>query len=130
VNESEIVAIFSRKLVPFVLLFGFYLISFGDLSPGGGFQGGAVLASAVILLTLSRGEEEATQIFKSTAVRIGQALLFLSVLAVGFAGVAVGQRFLGNFLSGSTFVFILDLIIGVKVGAGITLICFAMLGKA
>ena len=46
-KQSTIVDLVSRKLVPFILLFGLYLISFGHLSPGGGFQGGAVLSSGV-----------------------------------------------------------------------------------
>jgi len=130
VNESEVVAIFSRKLVPFIMLFGLYLISFGHISPGGGFQGGAVLASAVILLALSRGEEEAKRIFKITAVRAGEALLLLTILAVGLAGIVAGQHFLSNFLPQATFVFLLNLLIGVKVGAGITIICFTMLEES
>ncbi|RLE12077.1 hypothetical protein DRI96_05140, partial [Candidatus Aerophobetes bacterium] len=49
----------SRKLVPYILIFGLYLISYGHLSPGGGFQGGVVLASGIILLALARGTDSA-----------------------------------------------------------------------
>ena len=40
-----------------ILVFGIYVIVFGDTSPGGGFAGGAVLASAYVLLMLAFGRE-------------------------------------------------------------------------
>ena len=67
-KESTIVDLVSRKLVPYILLFGLYLISYGHLSPGGGFQGGAVLSSGVLLLCLSRGVRATRLLFTSRAV--------------------------------------------------------------
>jgi multicomponent Na+:H+ antiporter subunit B len=40
-----------------IFVFGVYVIVFGDTSPGGGFAGGAVLASAYVLLMLAFGRE-------------------------------------------------------------------------
>ncbi|HJJ99748.1 MAG TPA: sodium:proton antiporter, partial [Methanocorpusculum sp.] len=39
-----------RLLVPFIFIFGFYIVAHGHLSPGGGFQGGAVIATGVALV--------------------------------------------------------------------------------
>ncbi len=47
--DSEIVARISGLLYPFILLYGFYIIVNGHLTPGGGFQGGAILASVFII---------------------------------------------------------------------------------
>jgi multicomponent Na+:H+ antiporter subunit B len=44
-----------RVLIPFVQLFGLYVIVHGHYSPGGGFQGGVILGSAIILMALVFG---------------------------------------------------------------------------
>jgi hypothetical protein len=55
-------------------------------------------------------------------------------LLVGFVGLLMGKNFLGDFLNpgntdehGAGFIFILDLLIGIKVGAGMSLICIYLL---
>ncbi len=134
-KESEIVELVSRKLVPFVLLFGLYLVSYGHLSPGGGFQGGVVLSSALLLLCLSRGVEATSRLFSPGRVGAVEIAAFAVFLAIGAAGLAAGVAFLGNFLPLGTpgtvpsagFVFLLNIVIGVEVGAGIGVICLALL---
>jgi multicomponent Na+:H+ antiporter subunit B len=130
-----IVDLVSRKLVPYILLFGLYLISYGHLSPGGGFQGGAVLSSAVLLLCLSRGVEATRGLFASRTVSAVEMASFGLFLAMAAAGMAVGVSFLGNFLPlgrvgqvpSAGFILLLNLVIGLEVGAGLTLIFFALL---
>ncbi|WP_432823174.1 MnhB domain-containing protein [Trichloromonas sp.] len=53
VGDSLIVQTGVRLLVPFLQLFGLYVIVHGHYSPGGGFQGGVVLGSSFILLALA-----------------------------------------------------------------------------
>jgi|GEM_PF-4258369 len=43
-------------LFPIILLFGVYIFVNGHLTPGGGFQGGVVIASAVVLLLMANSE--------------------------------------------------------------------------
>ena len=135
-RESEkIVDTISRKLSPYILLFGLYLISYGHLSPGGGFQGGVVLASGVIILYLSRGFIQAQKVFPVHTMSLTELVSFLLFLIMGITGLLVGRRFLGNFLPlgkigevpSAGFIFFLNIIIGLKVGAGISLICFYLL---
>jgi multicomponent Na+:H+ antiporter subunit B len=52
-GDSMIVKTGVRMLVPFVQLFGLYVIVHGHYSPGGGFQGGVVLGASFILLGLA-----------------------------------------------------------------------------
>ena len=71
-------------LVPFVLLFGFYVQFHGEYGPGGGFQAGAIIATAMILYALLEGEEAALRAFPSSlqlGLVVGGASLF------GFVGV-------------------------------------------
>jgi multicomponent Na+:H+ antiporter subunit B len=50
---SVIVRTISRVVAPVALAFGAYVIMHGHLTPGGGFQGGAVVASVVALLVVA-----------------------------------------------------------------------------
>jgi multicomponent Na+:H+ antiporter subunit B len=134
-KESKIVDLVSRKLVPYILLFGLYLIAYGHLSPGGGFQGGAVLSSSILLLCLSRGVAATRNLFSSRAVSALEIAAFMLFLVMAAGGMAVGVSFLGNFLPlgrigevpSAGFILFLNLVIGLEVGAGITLICFSLL---
>ncbi|MEZ4601160.1 MAG: Na(+)/H(+) antiporter subunit B [Syntrophotaleaceae bacterium] len=53
VGENLIIRTSVRLLVPFIQLFGLYIIVHGHYSPGGGFQGGVVLGASFILLALA-----------------------------------------------------------------------------
>jgi len=122
----------SRKLVPFILLFGLYLISYGHLSPGGGFQGGVVLASGIILLFLSHGFTLVQKSFSERHLNLTELVMVFLFLLLGLAGLFLGKHFLSNILllgevgeiPSAGFILLLNMIIGLKVGAGITLICF------
>jgi len=48
-----IIKTISRLLIPFIQLFGLYVIAHGHHSPGGGFQGGVILGASIILLAIS-----------------------------------------------------------------------------
>ena len=55
VPSDVIINMTCRLVVPFVQLFALYVIAHGHHSPGGGFQGGAILASAVLLVLRAGG---------------------------------------------------------------------------
>jgi len=42
-----------RTMIPFIQLFGLYVIAHGHYSPGGGFQGGVVLGASFILMAIA-----------------------------------------------------------------------------
>lgn len=94
---------------------------FGPTSPGGGFQGGAVLASGVILVLVTHGKEKVEAFTKN----IGWFDTFgvFVFLIFGSIGILIGGSFFVNLTpySMASLVF-LDLIIGMKVFAGIVLL--------
>jgi len=53
-----------RLLVPFIQLFGLYVICFGHYSPGGGFQGGVILGASIIVYAISTDLRSAVQRFR------------------------------------------------------------------
>ncbi|MCP4396250.1 MAG: sodium:proton antiporter [bacterium] len=134
-HKTDILDVVSRKLSPFILLFGCYLIAYGHLSPGGGFQGGVVLASGIILLILGKDVETIQRFFPLKAVGFVEMCGLLGFLLVGLLGLIFSAHFLKDFLPLASadelphagFIFLLNTIIGLKVGAGMTLLCFYLL---
>lgn len=56
-------------LVPVIIIFGIYIILNGHLSPGGGFSGGAVLGSGLILYLNAYGYEKMSRLFTEKIYR-------------------------------------------------------------
>jgi multicomponent Na+:H+ antiporter subunit B len=53
IGESLIIQTAVRLMVPFIQLFGLYVIVHGHYSPGGGFQGGVILGASFVALALA-----------------------------------------------------------------------------
>jgi multicomponent Na+:H+ antiporter subunit B len=127
-RKTDIIDVIARKLSPYIFLFGFYLVAFGHRTPGGGFQGGVVMASGVILLALGRDPGVAMTAFPPERLSIAETVSYIMLIALGLAGVAAGGYFLENVLPAGFvvprvgFVFALNILIGIKVGAGVSLI--------
>jgi multicomponent Na+:H+ antiporter subunit B len=110
-----------RFLFPVILLVGAYIFLHGHLTPGGGFPGGAVMASAFLLIYLGCRERRISERIGGT-VESSAGLVFV---LTGLAGLAVGGYFLADFLPRGTpgelfsagIIPIIYLAIGLKVGA-------------
>lgn len=73
-------------LVPVILVFGIYIILNGHLSPGGGFSGGAVLGSGLILYLNAFGFQKAERIFNGKIYqRITVSVLTFYCLAKSYS---------------------------------------------
>jgi len=133
-RSSKIIKTIAQKLFPFIMLFGFYLISHGHLSPGGGFQGGVVLGTAIILLALSYNIEQTEKKFKSRWLNMLEKLGILTLIFLGLLGIFFGYSFLGNFLplgkpdqiASGGLMLLFNIAIGIKVAAGISVIFYAL----
>ncbi len=93
-TDSIIIGIVSRFLVPFIQLFALYVITHGHYSPGGGFQGGALLGASILLLRLSVGQKASDMVFHS---KYGTPMSGFGVLiyaAVGVAAIIGGGLYL------------------------------------
>lgn len=113
---SKIVQTTTWILLPFLLLFGMYIIAFGHLSPGGGFQGGMILAGAAILVILVYDfDKPARYTSHLQSLEAGGVLLFIFV---GSITLLLWLPFLADF----HILPLLNIIVGVKVFAGVTLI--------
>lgn len=120
--SGELLTTGARMLVPLIALFGAYVILNGHLTPGGGFQGGAILASGVLLTLLA----EPTRRFSHTVIARIESLSGFTYVLVGLAGMAWAGGFLDNgilplgrfgaMLSAGAIPLI-SVLIGLKVGA-------------
>ena len=61
--EDIIIKTLCRLLIPFIQLFGLYVIAHGHGSPGGGFQGGCILAASFVLILIAFDLAEAKKRF-------------------------------------------------------------------
>jgi multicomponent Na+:H+ antiporter subunit B len=110
-----------RLLFPLILVFGSYIFIHGHLSPGGGFQGGAIIASGFLLVYLGCRERRISRVASNLAESLG-GLLFV---VIGLLGLAFGGYFLLNFLPKGTantlfsagIIPIIYIAIGFKVGS-------------
>ena len=120
-RASLVVRTGSRILFPLILLFGAYIFVHGHLTPGGGFQGGAVIASAFLLQYLAFRSYRIDKQKFAAVESIGGSVF----VVVGLLGLAMGGYFLNNFLGkgvpyslfSAGVIPILYVAIGLKVGA-------------
>lgn len=92
--ESPIVLLGARLLSPYIMLFGLYVIIHGHYSPGGGFQGGALLAASVLLIRVAGGRRVSRlqiQEFATTPLAIIGVLIYF---ATGLVALFTGSYFL------------------------------------
>ena len=93
-ERDDIIVLVSRTLSPFIMLFALYVIFHGHHSPGGGFQGGTMLAAAVILIRLAAGSEIGRLQFpRKLGTPLGAAGVFI-YFGTGLAAMLSGGRFL------------------------------------
>ena len=90
--SSEIVETATELLLPMVILFGIYVFLNGHLSPGGGFQGGAIIASGTMFLLLALPESHISR----TMISVTESLSGFGYVIVGVLGVTMAGGFLDN----------------------------------
>jgi multicomponent Na+:H+ antiporter subunit B len=93
-----VLRIVAKLLIPFILLFGLYVQFHGDFGPGGGFQAGVIIASAVIFYGLVFGLADARKVVPEPVVESMMAVGVLLYGAVGVAGLLLGGNFLDYFV--------------------------------
>ena len=121
-KEHIVIRTVARALIPFIQLFGLYVIAHGELGPGGGFQGGVILSSSIILYVIAFGMHEGRRrisekigdLLNSTGVLIYAGIGLLCLLAGGayleYAVLPLGTAKLASHLG----------IYGIEIGVGIT----------
>lgn len=93
-QQSIIMDVATRVMVPIIQIFAFYVIFHGHYSPGGGFQGGALLAASVLLQRVVLGRDRSQAGFASRlAVPFAIVGIFVYMLT-GLGSMPLGGNFL------------------------------------
>lgn len=93
-DNNPIVSLVSRMVSPFIMIFALYVVFHGHYSPGGGFQGGTMLAAAVLLIRLAAGKDVSQYQFKkSWGNRLGSVGVLI-YFGTGFLAMLMGGNYL------------------------------------
>ena len=82
--------------LPFAIVFGLAVILFGTVSPGGGFQGGVICASAALLLYLGYGFKTMKSAINPHLMHKGEAVGAIAYIALAAIGLIAGGNFVRN----------------------------------
>jgi multicomponent Na+:H+ antiporter subunit B len=124
-GTSELLITASQILIPIIFLFGAYVFMNGHLTPGGGFQGGAIIASGVALSIMANPNRE----INHHAILWIESISGISFVIIGVLGIVLAGGFLdvrlfgvgefGDLFSAGAIPIIYSFI-GLKVGAEIS----------
>ncbi len=129
--SSGLVRTGAKILFPLMLLLGIYVFIHGHLTPGGGFQGGAIIATGFLLMLITYKHFETNH---NVMVWL-ESLAGLAFVAVGLYGLFVYGSFLHNTKSVGTLndlisgglIPLIYIFIGIKVGTELTNILYILL---
>ena len=113
-SESLILQLAIGLLFPFMLLFGFYIIINGHYTPGGGFQGGGILASLFIARYVIFPVDDTDSERLHAIQRMFLACILIVPLVFLFTGVLAQYPGLQKH-----YLTLMDILIGVQVGFGL-----------
>jgi len=126
-NTSELLVTASQILIPIIFLFGIYVFINGHLTPGGGFQGGAIIATGVALMIMANPNVQINQhVIHWVESVSGVSFVIIGVLGIVLAGGFLDNKIFGDNLGefGTLFsagaIPIIYSFVGLKVGAEIS----------
>jgi multicomponent Na+:H+ antiporter subunit B len=144
---SKLVRIGADLIYPFALIFGLYIILHGHLTPGGGFQGGAVVATGVAIVIVAWAYDDVAGMIRKLTLQAqesGGLLLFIGAAALALG---LGYAFFYNALANSGLLFglpvpfgpnpgelntagiipLMNIAVGIEVWGGLTVILLYLL---
>ncbi|MCK5310776.1 MAG: Na(+)/H(+) antiporter subunit B [Desulfobacteraceae bacterium] len=125
VPHDIIIKTVCRILIPFIQIYALYVVAHGDFSPGGGFQGGVIFGSSLILYAIAYNLRALVERVKERILGLFSAIGVLIYAGIGVVCMALG----GNFLDYEQLTKILPVdpghiraygMLGVEIGVGIT----------
>ena len=141
---SRIVKTIASTTFPIILIYGLYVIAHGHLTPGGGFQGGAVVASGCAMILVAYGSVWTMGKIKEKNLSILESVGAIGFIGLAFLGIIFGTAFFSNFLVGTESLFggiplngaadintggiipLMNFAVGLKVIAGLFAIVYIM----
>lgn len=141
-KSFPIIRVITKILIPYILLFGFYVQFHGDFGPGGGFQAGVILAAGLVLYGLVFGLDAVKKVAPPIVVEKCMALGVLVYAGTGVLTLVMGGKFLDydvlehhvlpkwHVPSGQHLgIFLVELGVGITVTAVMTMIFYAFASR-
>ena len=134
-RRDSILIACTHLVLPIIITLGLYVIFHGHLSPGGGFQGGVLIAGAFAIVFIGYGNKKINKEKNSKVFKILEDVGALGFIFLAFMGLFSGNNFFTNtfnngtagklFSSGS--IFLMNSCVGFKVFAGIAFLLMVLL---
>jgi multicomponent Na+:H+ antiporter subunit B len=134
-GPSEAVQLWTLGMTGPTIIFGLYVVAHGQLTPGGGFQGGVILATAPLLIYLADEFATFKRVISYGLIEVAEAVGAGGFVLIGFWPWFQGSPFLSNVLplgepgqlaSGGTIALI-NFAVGLEVAAGLILLLHAFM---
>jgi multicomponent Na+:H+ antiporter subunit B len=133
IRESVLLRVSITQLLPFIMVFSFYIFSYGANLPGGGFQSGVVFGTIVVITEIGFGKRLFSDSFLQRTELLGVCILVGSVLY----GLVTTGYFLGGlyrfttetFLLSNIYYWVLNFAVYLEVASSIILIVRVFLRK-
>jgi multicomponent Na+:H+ antiporter subunit B len=93
-TNDVIVKTLARLLMPFILIYALYVVMHGHHSPGGGFQGGVIMAAGFVLLVITHGLEETRRRLSEKAAGIISSIGVFIYGGIGALCLILGGNYL------------------------------------
>jgi multicomponent Na+:H+ antiporter subunit B len=96
--RSEAIALLTRWMLPATAAYSIYVVAHGQITPGGGFQAGAILSSGLLLLFLGDGYRSWRRVMPPISMQLLEALGAVGCVGVGLVPMVAGALFFQNIL--------------------------------
>jgi multicomponent Na+:H+ antiporter subunit B len=132
---SETVKVSSAVCFGLLLVFGLYISTHGQLTPGGGFQGGVIIATAFMLVYIAENLKRFKAITSHPLTEVLEALGAGLYAITGLSALFVAAPFLTNWIplgtTGDVFssgtIAVISASVGLEVAAGFVLLSYTYL---
>lgn len=128
-RTSDALRIVGLGLVGPTVVLGIYIVSHGALTPGGGFQGGLVLVTALLLVYLAGRYAAMRRVSPLPLLEVGEATGATAFALIGLGGLIIAGIYMKNFIDPGTpkmllsggFIPLLNISVGLEVAGAFAL---------
>lgn len=118
-DNSELTSRIIGITYPFILLFGLYIVLNGHITPGGGFQGGAILSAVFIsrylVMPIDDIRLNSLQIIEKTSY------IFIVCIPMFFSLMILNAK---STIANEIYLIVMNILIGIKVCCGLSIVFF------
>jgi multicomponent Na+:H+ antiporter subunit B len=98
IPPTDAIRVSMQGMVAVMIAFGLYVSTHGALTPGGGFQGGVILATAPLVVYLSGSVNQFQRIVRNPLLSLSESLGAAGYALIGIGALFAGANYLTNFL--------------------------------